>query len=56
MLYLALKQADVSAELHVYAGIGHGFGVRASNPAPVSGWPALFLDWLGVLFPNGGTP
>jgi len=45
-LYLALRQAGVSAELHIYAGVGHGFGVRASNRAPVSVWPQLFLDWL----------
>jgi acetyl esterase/lipase len=48
-LYLALKRAGVSAELHVYAGVGHGFGVRASNRAPVSAWPQLFLDWLAGL-------
>jgi len=45
-LYLALKRAGVSAELHVYAGVGHGFGMRATNRAPVSGWLQLFLDWL----------
>jgi endo-1,4-beta-xylanase len=36
----------VAAELHIYAGIGHGFGVRKSNPAPVSGWTLLSLDWM----------
>ena len=25
-LYLALRRAGVSAELHIYAGVGHGFG------------------------------
>jgi acetyl esterase/lipase len=45
-LYLALKRAGVSAELHVYAGVGHGFGLRVSNKPPVSGWPQLFLDWM----------
>jgi len=45
-LYLALKRAGVSAELHVYAGVGHGFGMRATNRPPVSGWLQLFLDWL----------
>jgi len=45
-VYLALKRAGVSAELHVYAGVGHGFGTRATNRPPVSGWPQLFLDWL----------
>ncbi len=46
-LYLALKRAGVSAELHVYAGVGHGFGVRAGNRPPVSDWMQLFLEWLG---------
>jgi len=45
-LYLALKRAGVSAELHVYAGVGHGFGLRESTRPPVSGWPQLFLEWL----------
>ena len=45
-LYLALTRAHVPAELHIYAGVGHGFGVRTTNPAPVSGWISLFLDWM----------
>ncbi len=47
-LYLALSRLHVSAELHVYAGVGHGFGVRATNPAPVSGWISLFLEWMNA--------
>lgn len=46
--YLALSRLQVSAELHVYAGVGHGFGLRASNPEPVSGWPMLFLEWMSA--------
>lgn len=49
-LYVALKKAGVSAELHIFAGAGHGFGLRASNKPPVSGWPQMFLNWL-----NGGS-
>jgi acetyl esterase/lipase len=45
-LYLALKQAGVSAELLIYANTGHGFGIRATNPAAISTWPVSFLDWL----------
>jgi acetyl esterase/lipase len=44
--YLALTRIHVSAELHIYAGVGHGFGVRKSNSAAVSGWTLLFLEWL----------
>ena len=43
-LYLALKRAGVSTELRVYAGVGHGFGVRESNGPPVSGWTQVFLS------------
>ncbi len=47
-LYLSLKQAGVSAELHVFAHTGHGFGMRPTNPLPVSGWIEVFLQWLGT--------
>jgi acetyl esterase/lipase len=47
-LYLALKRARVSAELHVFAGVGHGFGLRESNHGPVAGWLELFYGWLGI--------
>jgi dienelactone hydrolase len=46
--YLALARLHVSAELHIYAGIGHGFGIRKSNTKPVADWPELFLQWMGV--------
>jgi endo-1,4-beta-xylanase len=45
-LYLALKRAGASAELHVYSGVGHGFGVRDSNRGAVTGWLARFHEWL----------
>ncbi|MGH8248935.1 MAG: alpha/beta hydrolase, partial [Gammaproteobacteria bacterium] len=45
-VYLAFKKAGVPAELHIYAGAGHGFGLRASNRAPVGGWPERFREWL----------
>jgi len=44
--YLSLARLHVSAELHIYAGIGHGFGVRSSNPKPIADWPELFLEWM----------
>ncbi|GEM_PF-2169683 len=44
--YLALARLHVSAELHIFAGIGHGFGIRSSNPKPVADWPELFLEWM----------
>ncbi|HEU0006738.1 MAG TPA: alpha/beta hydrolase [Terriglobia bacterium] len=45
-LYLALKRAGSSAELHVYAAVGHGFGMRDRNRGAASGWIARFHDWL----------
>ncbi len=44
--YSALVEAGVDAELHIYSGIPHGFGLQASNPPGVAGWLNLFRDWL----------
>jgi endo-1,4-beta-xylanase len=45
-LYLDMKKAGISAELHVYAGVGHGFGLRLSQHGAVAEWPEVFLAWL----------
>ena len=44
--YLALEKAGVPAELHMLAGVGHGFGVRPVNPPHVAIWTTLFHNWL----------
>lgn len=52
-LYIALKQAGVSAELHIYESGGHGYGLR-STELPVTTWPARMEEWmrqLGLLEP-----
>jgi len=49
--YLALKQANVPAEMHLFAEGGHGYGLRESDQA-VSSWPKRAEEWmrgLGVL-------
>jgi endo-1,4-beta-xylanase len=46
-LYLALIRAGGHAELHIYEGVGHGFGLRVGNTGPVGAWPQRFLEWLG---------
>ena len=46
--YLALSRLHVSAELHIYAGVGHGFGIRPSNKKAVGDWPELFLEWMNT--------
>lgn len=49
--YLALKNAKVPAEMHLYAKGGHGYGLRPTQN-PVTLWPQLAEKWLrglGVL-------
>jgi acetyl esterase/lipase len=43
--YLALKQAKVKAEMHLYPTGGHGYGLRPSANL-ASTWPARAADWL----------
>ena len=45
--YLKTKRAGASAELHMYAGAGHGFGVREANRGPAAAWVVRFHEWLG---------
>ena len=45
--YIALKNAGVPVEMHLYAQGGHGFGLRSSFP--ISGWPQLVETWLGTI-------
>src|SRR5687768_2074012 len=45
VLYLALKQAGVPAELHIYAGATHDFGVRKSEH-PYATWTDSCVNWL----------
>ena len=44
-IYDAWKNAGHSAELHIFAKGGHGFGMRKQNQ-PVDHWIDLFGDWL----------
>ncbi|MFA6544652.1 MAG: alpha/beta hydrolase, partial [Limisphaerales bacterium] len=45
--YLALKQAKVSAELHLYPTGGHGYGLRPSEHT-VTTWPRRAEEWMKV--------
>jgi acetyl esterase/lipase len=45
VMYLALKRANVPAELHIYATGGHGFGLRPSDN-PCSTWPKRCEEWM----------
>lgn len=42
---LALKQANVPFELHVYPKGGHGYGLRRTDN-PVTSWPERVADWM----------
>lgn len=46
--YLALSRLHVSAEMHIYAEVEHGFGIRPTNPKPVADWPELFVEWMST--------
>src|SRR5882762_3800254 len=43
--FLALKNAKVPAELHIYAQGGHGYGLRRTA-LPVTAWPQRVEAWL----------
>ena len=46
--FLALKNANVPAELHIYAEGGHGYGLR-KTALPITGWPQLVEVWLHTI-------
>jgi acetyl esterase/lipase len=45
---LALRNARVPVELHLYAEGGHAFGLRRTK-FPITEWPALAEKWLGTI-------
>lgn len=56
-MFLALRKLGVPAELHVYAGGGHGFGLRPSEHTS-STWPNACEAWMremGLLDKRGAT-
>jgi acetyl esterase/lipase len=44
--FLALKNAKVPSELHIYAEGGHGYGLRRTTALPVTTWPQSVETWL----------
>ena len=46
--FLALKNARVPAEMHLYASGGHGYGLRRTE-LPVTAWPKLVETWLQTI-------
>jgi acetyl esterase/lipase len=46
--FLALKNAGVPVEMHLYAKGGHGYGLRRTE-LPVTSWPDRVDDWLKTI-------
>ena len=46
--YLALKEHNVPAEMHIFQEGAHGFGMTKKN-LPVDQWPDLFYNWLKAI-------
>lgn len=46
-VFIALKKAKVSAEMHIYSEGGHGYGLRRTDK-PVTSWNDRMEDWLRV--------
>ena len=46
--YIALKNAGVPVEMHLYAQGGHAFGLRRTK-FPVTRWPELVETWLETI-------
>jgi acetyl esterase/lipase len=46
--FLALKNAEVPVEMHLYANGGHGYGLRHTD-LPVTDWPKLVETWLQTI-------
>jgi len=46
--YIALKNAGVPVEMHLYAQGGHAFGLRRTKLS-ITAWPELVDTWLGTI-------
>jgi len=46
--YIALKDAGVPVEMHLYAQGGHAFGLRRTKQ-PITAWPELVETWLRTI-------
>lgn len=51
--YMALKNAGVPVEIHLYAQGRHAFGLRRTKH-PITAWPALVETWLTTIGMVGG--
>jgi acetyl esterase/lipase len=51
--YIALQDAGVPTEMHLYADGGHAFGLRRTKD-PITEWPQLVEKWLRTIGVLGG--
>ena len=49
LLATELKKAGVSAEVHVFARGGHGYGLRHVDGQPVTDWPKSCEEWMRTM-------
>jgi len=47
-IYIALKENNVPAELHIYQNGGHGYGVRPRKGSVISTWTDRAAEWLRI--------
>jgi acetyl esterase/lipase len=47
-LYLAMQQAKIPSDLHVFEVGGHGFSLHWAQGKPAAAWPELFLSWAAT--------
>jgi len=45
LMYMALRNARVRSELHLFDAGGHGFGLRSVEGKNVAAWPTLVQNW-----------
>ncbi len=48
MYYLALRRAEIPAELHIYQEGRHGLGMSPAGDPVFSTWPERLQDWLSI--------
>ena len=53
--FLALKNAKVAVEMHLYAQGGHGYGLRRTA-LPITTWPESVQTWLHTIQVLPGSP
>ncbi len=53
--YLALKNAGVPVEMHLYTQGGHAFGLRRTEQ-PITSWPELVEKWLQTIWITAENP